>query len=1733
MTDDKKFPELGDLDWDQALEEWEKNTLVPEVARDADSPPPGAAADAPSSKPFYAPPPSSSEGQETLIGTRPADLKKERPSKSRGGLGQLFSKGEGRTSASPPPGRAAPPPGFDSLFDAPTTTHAPDSEPPAVPDVEDAPTATNEPLHAPAQRLHDPESETQILHGRPPSLTSEAAERHPADADDEMPTRMVSVNAPAPAAGARERRPPPPVAPAPELRGGSEPPPPRRSHIFGMDQAWPDERAARTWLDDDGVRALVERAEWLEVEARACTEPADQARGLLVVSELFAICAEFDRAYALACEARDLAPTSALALRQARHLTGYEPVTLVEALAQEAAHSATAAARAHATLYAADILRLTGDTATAAEHWDRARKLDPSDVRAPTSLAALALGQGDHTNPSLHLAENSELEAVERAVGCVLRLRGVERAGVEMPAELEASDAARRARQALEDADAAGAANAIGELARLVELSAPAHWVASALAATTIASRRNAVRWLKLLMEAGDTSAQFALASRGVELADGAAVEHALTHGAFGPMDEAVLSALFARPVRADQLPLADDVAAATAALGSIAEPSPARADLATGAVRTRSIVKLARTLASGADDDAARQLAVVAEAPAVRLELANQSKDFGEVVDALSAWANESAKPLYPLLTAATLAERSEDRARALDSYRRAFELAGADESLARIVAELDPEADLVAMLCEVADATQGPQSAIVRIEAATRADNLAEPALAELFGRAHASAPEIGLGAFLAERVARKSGDVDEVVRWIQERRQHATDPLEAAVDSVREALLVADRSAETATARLEEAHRARPDDVALRELYERISPEVPSDAAAWRERRAERAAPEARGDLLVEAALEAAGSTDALAAARRARAASPTALTGVLLERAEVEAGDVERLTEVLEGELAGAPPDVAVDLLARLADVAAHGKRDVGLAAARHRSLLEREPARLASLRFLEHEALGAGRDDDLADLAMAVGRALDRSEGGEVQAHAWLAARLQLRHEGGWARTGPMAELACAQGTVPLWALRAKNAHARYAKDDHSVLETTLALLARAPREQETAALLLRASEASARLDRTDEAVGYLERAVAEDPGDVVAWGFLAEARGRKGDTRAAAEACESLARTSSVSTHQLMAWYDAARLWLDEVKDLDRGVVALEQAASIDVAYEDVFPRLSALYGERKADAELAALLERRLDLATDPEERVTLEVDRARALVEMGETGRARAALEAALATRPDHTTALAAFGDLSAKEGDWAAAEQAWVRLARLLPSPAEQRAIYERLGELYSHHAVNLSRAEVALREVLKRAPTDLPTLHRLVDVYKRQNDVPHAVEMQQQIIQLATDPDERLERMIELALVHETVGREPRKAEQALETARKEFPTSVRALRALAEFYQRQKQMPAMHILLDRAAGDARRAFAAGRFLTSLFEILATAYELRGKGDAAKVVHGTLAAIDGQRSGLRGAETRALDPRLDELLAPETLTPAIRALLAKAGDALDVAYPLDLRGLRATQLPHNAPIVAMVSAVAASMGMSQVHVFSSPQLGRSCLPCSSNPPTLVVGEGLLSANNDLARAFLIVRSLKLVGAQASTLVRLQSSELGVLLAAFFMAYNPGWAPQGMGAAALGEATRRLAPAIRRGGDPEIGVLALEAAGTLGNQASALGPAALAWANRTALLAVGDPGAAIDAIAWSLAEDGAPTGAEERAAWIARTVEVRELLVFSVSDAYSEARARVGLR
>jgi hypothetical protein len=397
-----------------------------------------------------------------------------------------------------------------------------------------------------------------------------------------------------------------------------------------------------------------------------------------------------------------------------------------------------------------------------------------------------------------------------------------------------------------------------------------------------------------------------------------------------------------------------------------------------------------------------------------------------------------------------------------------------------------------------------------------------------------------------------------------------------------------------------------------------------------------------------------------------------------------------------------------------------------------------------------------------------------------------------------------------------------------------------------------------------------------------------------------------------------------------------------------------------------------------------------------------------------------------------------------------------------------------------------------------------------------------------------------PEEKRQRVIDLALIHEQTAHDNRRAEQALESARREFPQDVALLRALAEFYKRHQQTPAFNILLDRAGADARRALTAGRLTPASFDVLATVFDLRGRTDAARVSAAMLATLEGKPVELRGAGAeRAFDPAFDDLLAPEALNPSLRALLARTGEALDAMTVLDPRAMKATPIPTDSPVARLVMKAAVAVGLGNLTLLSSPKLGSVCIPIGSEPPTIVLGEALVA--DERVGAFLALRALKLVRVKAAALGRTVPGELGVLVSAWLKCFNPGWQPQGINPASLTAAVGRIQAAMPRNLPPDVGVMALEVAAGIGTRQATLGPAALAWANRVAFLALGDPNAALDAIASAGAPGAigvvgpaktAPRDPKERAAWVARTPEARDLVAFGVTDAFAEARARLSL-
>ncbi|MGH7280063.1 MAG: hypothetical protein ACRELY_00945, partial [Polyangiaceae bacterium] len=599
-----------------------------------------------------------------------------------------------------------------------------------------------------------------------------------------------------------------------------------------------EERPAAAWLATESkTEAMEHRATWLEEEARALEDRAARARGLLVASEMRAMLDQREAALVLAREAIETWPQVALAHRQLRGLfEARDPSILSQAIAAAAAVMSTSAASLHEALYAADVARISGDDATLRARIEDAVKIAPHEIRVVTLQAALALSKGELTSAALRLDESAP-EELMTATAEATAIRGAASSS-NASSLISPILSLRRARAALARGEIGAASEAIGELAAVPDLEAAATWLATAFAANDSSTRSRAATALKPLLADGDREganpkgAARALAARGLEQSNADVVHAALEHAsAFTPGERLLLRLLAgddAEIVRGEISRVAEESADSHALLSAAASIAAQGKDHRAGDAASKRGLELGHLLGHGGDLDPiepsvdARAEDSPAEMKMLKLDIARRRARWSDVSAALSGWGQEG--PFERAIAAALVAERAGDKERAAKSYRAAYEAYPKSDVALRPLCTLDPSVDLAAELENIASALgTSSKAALLRIEAALRASNLDDATKKDRLDRAHEAAPDLPIASFLGERYARRLGSVDDVLKYVRSRRSATKDPIEGAVDAIREALLVVDTDPSLAATRLDEAHHARPEDFALRELYE----------------------------------------------------------------------------------------------------------------------------------------------------------------------------------------------------------------------------------------------------------------------------------------------------------------------------------------------------------------------------------------------------------------------------------------------------------------------------------------------------------------------------------------------------------------------------------------------------------------------------------------------------------------------------------------------------------------------------------------------------------------------------------------------------------------------------------------------------------------------------------------------------------------------------------------------
>ncbi len=1500
-----------------------------------------------------------------------------------------------------------------------------------------------------------------------------------------------------------------------------------------------DERPAAEHL---GARApsFRDRAERVANDARN-HDKGQKARGLVVASELAAVSG--DRAFAieLAEEAWEAAPGEPLAIRQLRQLLAAEGRwdDVAPLLESELKGPGSPAVKAHAALLAADAARLArGAPDEAPKLYETAQRLATDDVRPLLARALPALAMGKAPPVMRWPAEDGAeplAEAIARRVKSTEPIEDTQLATI-LEGLATFGDAEGGAEGAL--------GTALEELAASPTLGGGARWLKLALDAARPQSRARALAaidsvpagrasreaLLAIALDAGD-------APKATEAAAALAKEHpsATTTLAYDGLEIATGAAPSIEPLVAIASEPGVPAVGRAVALATGTEPAEAFAadDTLDAAMR------VSRRLVRGGDtSEELRARASAAVQQAFRLGDALESGNAGRTLEALApvvAWPADvpTDEPLARMFAA--LAEG--DRGAASSAASQAASLDPTEYPAPHALLALGDEAADGAALATVEASTEDERAAALALHVALRAmargDLMVAKRAAELAmqrAEGHPVAP------FVAELRARREGDFDRVLEALRARSTGTTDTAARSAHLVREILLLMGVDLATCIDRAAEAAQLAPEDPTVRALYERVAGEGAQGRAEWREALAGKLEGTAKAEALLEAAREADKRADWALAERlglAAEAAGAGADATVLRHRAQARGDGAARLAEeLLERAKAANEPLAQREAYETLADLDLYARNDATSAILWHRAILETTPGYLPSLRRLEHMLITAGRDDDFEPIAADLARALPAEA---RDAHAEVAARLRLRRPGAaWESIGDLIALANEREHPTLWATRLLDAWARFKGDDAMALRALELLLARTDRPAEIATLATRAAEAAFRKGDTARARGYLERALEADAQHPTALASMAELRRHEGDKRGAAEAIESQAQTQLVAEHRLEDWHAAAVLWLDEVGDVARGRAALESAAEIDFGYADVFERLVGIARTAKEHDVVADLYQRRLIQIDDVQARAALQVDYARVLVELGDREGARVALASALDLAPGDLEALREGARLAEEAEDWSDVESYLTRLVEALPDAESQLEVQRRLGDLYETHLPDAAKAERSLRKILESVPEDDDVLRRLVDAYVSLGDGEQAVEVHKERVVLASDPKARRARLIELARLLDEQANDPERALKALEQARAGDAADLAALAALAEFHTKHGHPELVASALDGAIADLRRKIEQNPADVAQIEQLVKILELRGREDAMRAVRAVLAGLRGEEGELIGADDGAAMAELDPLLCPRELPIALRDLLVRAGEAIEKSVPVDLRALKAAKLGTSNPALKQkIDAVAHGFGLPDADVVISRAMALLCLPVGAKPFQIVVGEGVVATQDDVVRRFALARAMKITAAHCASLIRVPPADLKIYLDALVHHLHPEHPAPAIDAERLDEITKRFQRFIPRKEEAELRALADAAVAEGIPPTETLTAAAATWGDRVALLSVGDVGAALRGVAWSLGQKEPPLAdAEARKAWFDENPAARELISFAISDTYLEARKIAGV-
>ncbi len=688
------------------------------------------------------------------------------------------------------------------------------------------------------------------------------------------------------------------------------------------------------------------------------------------------------------------------------------------------------------------------------------------------------------------------------------------------------------------------------------------------------------------------------------------------------------------------------------------------------------------------------------------------------------------------------------------------------------------------------------------------------------------------------------------------------------------------------------------------------------------------------------------------------------------------------------------------------------------------------------------------------------------------------------------------------------------------------------------------RDQQTMqGALMDAAKLAREVLKSDEAaIGYYRKVLERDALHPEAGPALEELLARKGGAADLAGLHEKRAEAKLAQKDFLAAgqqFHQAARIWLDTVKSREKAIAALDRSLMAMPTLPDALELKATLAIESQDYAEAAAALAVRVQQGGEPLAlaRVHLKLG---ALYHdhLSDQTRAAAHLQTALASDPSSAEALERLATIHTAGRNWTGAADCLRRLLELDSAVASRGKHTTMLARITDEGFGDVGQAIALYRRALELVPGEAATLDRLVALYERTGDLGELVPLLEQQVQQASDVKKAIGLKMRIGSICAKNLDDPQKAILTYRQVTELDSTHVPAHVALAELFSRDTASISMAIETHRTLLKLEP----GRLdsLHALFKMWESLKQLDKAFCAASLLVFLKAANEVELAFYGEGRNRLPNDFRGNLGPPDLMMVhhpstrnALLDVLRAIGDQFVKLAPPNLEGQgidrRGDRLKNDHAVVKAMLAVLQLFGGAE---FETYQAKRGLVYLETGEPLAVlVGPDVVRRFNIREQRFFFGRAALGLIDKAAIVRKLSMGEFADVLGNSVRIHESGWT-------GLGRKNDDHSKALRKAYSRRAIKQLEEPAGAMASMGQvAVEPfvqGLLFSMDRAGLLVCADVAAGLTVL---LREESNQTAnklesTEAVASALATRPDVKELMLFALSDDFFRLRQRVGV-